>query len=1203
MTEGQFQKQAEQFTHAREDGHSVGYSVYPFSESFPGNKGNPVMGDWALGAPTNCFVSVWNEGTMSYERTRKDGVTLKDLVDQLPWKELMDEHLRNSAKSDQKRGNVQVSFGFSSGQSCKKRTPERITKDFGAAMPSERVGTRSPLIQRTIAVLSKILNFVEVAWTNPDFLSRNSSVRQRSAVFAETLGCNFEVGTIVFLRLSSGSAIKKHTDGSNCDELTQVLVVKRVVQDWDGNLWIMGFVCNQRRCCKEALVRRSVGADVSRAVVDFLNKADRYRGPEITVGDHYNYGAGCKGIFLSCDKTTRTITSVAMLSQAAMDKNRFFYSAIVSAIASFSKDVDDFTLQDGVGICACLTLLCNTEILVNALLSGDLAARWPERKLHVGGVCGLIIAIGTERNGAMNNGSHTRRCQPFRCADVLDFGKINDVVTKATDLCRSSKTKSYQGQDIGKLYDATATQLQRIFSPNTNGLNLCIQAFVHVMVMCKFLEPMELCHYARISATNSNSKKMADLDRSKNQVHQEQLRLYLSQLLGRGVTHAELENIVCECYRSSVCVDCVFPGQSFYELTQRNGRSSLLELVPRWEDVLQRFDAGSVGVFQGVKVDDWNTDCDLVSGKIPVKLNTGGTQEQFLLTRENVGPVILRQIKELMCRPLEPGDTASSYQKRICAVIEGFPEVTAVINKTQPRQRDADNWLQLDCQWERDEVTWAKAKVPIKCDNDDQDGKTGLCETEMDIAADELLEHPLIDFDEEVEIVEPLTQIRKKSRCDEEVEIIEPFTQLRKKSRWDTVTPPRQQSIRDVFRSISASMTARRTGTATAQAPVREATAQGPVREAEALALVPFAPPPARAPCQRKALTRECTVASLENPSVWQKPPQNKELPGSPNRGVASGMPTFLDSDGLRKSLDWSNENIARISKQVWVGESRVCMFPTSDSFDKVAGEGFNGFVGSRDMFDLPCVTTYTLPTLLDEAKNAVNSARQDLGRMPIEGSFRKCDYSWQARSYDRKLYHTFICFKMEGVDFSCVGQCLLCDKIAELLEGRKVPCQAAYVWGFQDRNLARQHFMLCAILTSGSSYHLRHLHGRARKWYHGGMQRAREIHGSVPKTNQAETHYVVAFNAPGSPVPFFYVIGNLNCPPPTQHNFLRNPGVCDDFCIVVPDRGFYRKHYAPGSRKPTKKDVKGTALYYRLVHSEEQLFAPTADVEPLGII
>ena len=210
------------------------FTLYSFGESKPTDPSTaPVMGSWSTGAPVGAFVDVWNKGTRSFSSTTKHGTTLEPLCNELEWDALVSKYLPQ-AKQDTKRGNMQFNFGFSCGQSTQKRTAERVVKHFGAAIPSERNGTRLPIIQRTFGTLSKILKFVGTAWTNDEFLSSHPQVVERLDVFPRSFESEFETMTLAFQPIEAGSSIKKHCDLQNCDELSQVLAVKRVVKDQHG---------------------------------------------------------------------------------------------------------------------------------------------------------------------------------------------------------------------------------------------------------------------------------------------------------------------------------------------------------------------------------------------------------------------------------------------------------------------------------------------------------------------------------------------------------------------------------------------------------------------------------------------------------------------------------------------------------------------------------------------------------------------------------------------------------------------------------------------------------------------------------------------------------------------------------------------------------------------------------------------------------
>ena len=919
----------------------------------------------------------------------------------------------------------------------------------------------------------------------------------------------------------------------------------------------MSFICNQRRCCKEAFQRRKVGAGSGQYVVEFLKRSERYRRPSVDVGDYFEYGAGSQGVFLSCTKDG-TIRGAAMLALAAMDKLKYFLSGMTFAIAAFSQGVSDFTLQDGVGIAACVTLMCNTEMMVNALLSGELAQRWHERKHHVGGVCGLLLSIAVERNGGLNKGAYTRRCQPFCCVDVLDCTKLIALLTTAVPYCRKSHSGS-DSTDISKLYDTVCLLFQRQVNPSAKDINLSIQTFVHLLAMCGFLRPLELCMHARVSATNSNAKRSPNtkkvsfsIRRDKLTMHQQQLQLYLGQVLQSEISMATVENIICECTRVQKTCDIVYPGQVFLELEKgEDGRLRLLQKVPSWNNTKGRFDAGCLGVFEGVKVDDWNAEYPLVAGEIPLKLDAEGSQRQILLNKSNVGALALRQIKEIFCQPIEADETPFTYQRRINEMIAAVPGVQDVLNGKKRAQQDTEGLFD----WEEKALAWSR-EPDLRLEA----ASLVVDETE---ASSLLSEDPLVQFDDP-------TQPKKSQR----------------KSRWDSPaqTVPNPPSIRTVFRSVSDALTRMRTS-GNSQTP------KAPNGEVEFLGVVQHQPSPP-------------PKSSPPPPSTgfdWDEDPRTK-LPGSPKEADDKRnkeLPTFIDADGYTRRVDWSDENLEKLAQLVYVGDTRIGLFPTEQSYRLVAGSSFAGFSGSRDLLGLQYLPKQCLPTMMDEARNAYNANQQKLGRLPLDSCLKKTDFIYRIYARERTQYFSALCARLEGMDFSRAGKCLLCDKVALLLQGQKLPQGASFVWGFENQDYARQHLLFCTILTSLSGYYLTQLHARARKRHLAAHRGACQVGTSSGKPQWEDSNrFVVAFtNQEGSEIPYFYVIGSLG----TDRNSKGIiPSVFNDFCIAVPDLGFYRKHYCPGTRKPSKRDAKGDALYFRPIQTEESLFELPQQM-PLG--
>ena len=108
--------------------------------------------------------------------------------------------------------------------------------------------------------------------------------------------CPFETVALIGLKVEDLSQVKSHVDDHNCDASTEVVLTQRVVLGPDGNLWLVGLVCNMRRCCKEAMERRDVGEENSLKVMEWIRDAERfcqpslYRSPRILLASCRSFG-------------------------------------------------------------------------------------------------------------------------------------------------------------------------------------------------------------------------------------------------------------------------------------------------------------------------------------------------------------------------------------------------------------------------------------------------------------------------------------------------------------------------------------------------------------------------------------------------------------------------------------------------------------------------------------------------------------------------------------------------------------------------------------------------------------------------------------------------------------------------------------------------------------------------------------------------
>jgi hypothetical protein len=472
----------------------------------------------------------------------------------------------------------------------------------------------------------------------------------------------------------------------------------------------MTLLGTMRRSVGNSQVRRCAGAQAGGEIGRYLLEIDRFRRPGVTVQDHMNYGAGDKGVFVAVDKLQRDpegsplVVSVALLSPPAMDKNTFYLSSVIYAVDCISRQVDVFTLEDGVCICATLLFLCNIEPLVAILTSGALHSRWSERHTHAGRLLGLILHLITDLNGGINFGTgFTRRCQNFQNAESVTATKMDDVVDFVTALCFKSQSTDYRGCDdkaVENMYQEIITAIRKANgSRSTDGTStLSHQHFVHALTMCNFLKPLSLTRFAKIASTTTHVKKRKGsnmelyLDKPKgsntNQkqrldVFQHALFLYLSDLYGQEVaTHALLENIYCEANRNFPATDLMFLNQFFLTPWFHEGRYILMKNTPRYNNFSDSFVVESGGEYTGPRVSDYSHVGARTRGEVVLKSGgQAGTVKHYFLCKRTVGASTLRDIKKLLCLPKESAESPASHHCRIYGEVGSLPRVQNVIDE------------------------------------------------------------------------------------------------------------------------------------------------------------------------------------------------------------------------------------------------------------------------------------------------------------------------------------------------------------------------------------------------------------------------------------------------------------------------------------------------------------------------------------------
>lgn len=180
------------------------------------------------------FINVWNRNTPEY-----DGTELERNVESVDWIYCRDHTIEQYRKlaadsTDAKRGNIQVSLGYSGGRN----QGDRTSANFGATMPRLRVGTTVPKHVDLLVASSKIVTSAGVHWAVPKNISSDPELAKRHSLAGNQIHPEVvvEVVTIIGCKLADGvELVKGHFDTENAKHPHgQVVLVQKVMEDDDG---------------------------------------------------------------------------------------------------------------------------------------------------------------------------------------------------------------------------------------------------------------------------------------------------------------------------------------------------------------------------------------------------------------------------------------------------------------------------------------------------------------------------------------------------------------------------------------------------------------------------------------------------------------------------------------------------------------------------------------------------------------------------------------------------------------------------------------------------------------------------------------------------------------------------------------------------------------------------------------------------------
>jgi hypothetical protein len=932
--------------------------------------------------------------------------------------------------------------------------------------------------------------------------------------------------------------------------------------------------------------------------------------------DFYQFGAGHKGIFISYRQDTGLFEGLALLSRAGMNKNTFFLSAFVWAVEVFEAQVaPDFGLQDGICIVAAVTLTPNLEMIINALISGKLAKVWGRRNGHVAGALGLVLAIARDRNGGTNYGKgYARRCQPWVNTETVDMQRYIDLIGLAVKACNRSKTKPLPGTP--ESYKHIVGEMNSAVKGGDTMLS--IQHFVHLLCMLRYLLcDSALTQFAIVSTSNSNKERLVSLfgvasqDDGQMVIFQKQGQLFFSTVFEEMFSQATYENSVCELSRDAKtketgkgkkvpsgfpAMDLVFPGQGFLQtIGQPGGKTVYQWAQPRWDKSCGRFHASPTPGF----VVPWEgkarqkEDLSMLAGKLLVKNPGGaGSCKQICLERERIPPPVFETVKKLMSSSPRKMESYPDYHERVCGEVQDL--LRPILNKARNKELvgwDSSNPLERWNQERHPKVVAALKNLNVQIRKErqapvlhprerrnppprkqrvpDPPRKAKPCPRKSLLAADSvamnldsLLNEPLPNDEA------PLDETPKRPPQQQGL----PCGPVPKRVRFGSekaLPAQNNANLSDMLRCLE-DLRGEEDDEEDDDSDQLSFSTNGSLvvgeMDEEGEDCVPTEPGIAFLFGATDGVEAETAAIPAEVEDTTAIPP-----PG--HNGARGRHPLIRDSStGLDRKLDWSDHNLARIAVLDREGPNRRMSFPKSA--ESIVGDNFHSFQGSDPLLSKVGGTTHKIPSLFDEARNAVNSGRALEGKPPLAFNLKAQNFGYPQMYHPetQQPWHSCTCSVLTEYGNVFVPQrCHLCDSIAQRLRGEALEREGEVCWWFDSPQQARTFLLLCVVFTSGDSQHYTNLHARAKKKFMANLETAKEFdEGSSAKGTRnrfdelaKSDYFVVAFGnaqATDTDVPYFYLIGNLK----NNRSSHRRTSEMNhhDFCFAIPDHGHYRQLY-----------------------------------------
>ena len=542
-------------------------------------------------------IATINSGTEEYIKLGLDELFERASLSVLP------VGLADTACSLNGRGNRQVTYGVNGAQNVLPfQDKDMCVKYCGVACPQVNVGTlENNVISPRVAAIQEALKdagkIAKVDYCQDDFLANNPRFVPYFEYLRDVHGgvaVVFAAVTVavLFLEGSPPDRISRHTDDLNDPDLSAVVMMSQVDRI-QGRLARVTWIGYQRKSVSDMLLRlgaaREMRDKMDGKLRSWLNEeAHLYPGVPIEM---YHQSCGSKGVVVLMEKDKPRPLVAALVSNSSSDKQGNYLSSYLFAIHQLKRHkglLDHETVE----LCTLSAHLCTLfGPVCQLLLMSEGFDRSASRKLH-GGIFELVIRGVNSLFGCLSGGPG-RRCLNFlnKPMKLTDCYKNFEYVAGCNSSCRDATTNADKRKESRTILENVAKNVKHCGEFSAQHLS-------HISAKMNLLPPY-VYDYAMVSSTVTQNKKKSNRPEMSRLVasdvegqplgntmakqrHQNNQALSavtrcVNARLGLRMSEGQVENCICEAYRTTRPDEHLFPNGGFLRREETEDGSNEFE--------------------------------------------------------------------------------------------------------------------------------------------------------------------------------------------------------------------------------------------------------------------------------------------------------------------------------------------------------------------------------------------------------------------------------------------------------------------------------------------------------------------------------------------------------------------------------------------------------------------------------------------------